>query len=210
MAFLAFFVVQIIQIPRVFNAVFLEAYYTYKPIFHCYNGLARRWRLLSLSTRQPIHIAMLYDTVLSPVLTVCLFRHKGISAYPISKQQKAKFQPCERTVLMKKKYEKELPRQMYTYFISAAAEFSAPSFSKFARSIGVTLEALEEYRKHKEFDRAWRDCIEIRRDYLTDCALTRRYDPSFVKFLLTVEFGMGEEEKGATDGTLNLRLEVVE
>ena len=77
---------------------------------------------------------------------------------------------------------------MYSYFVSTANDCSSvPSFSKFARSIGTTLEELESYRKHGEFDRAWRDCIEIRRDYLTDCALTRRYDPSFVKFLLDFE-----------------------
>ena len=88
----------------------------------------------------------------------------------------------------KSKYDKGLPRQMYSYFVSTANDCSSvPSFSKFARSIGTTLEELESYRKHGEFDRAWRDCIEIRRDYLTDCALTRRYDPSFVKFLLDFE-----------------------
>ncbi len=88
---------------------------------------------------------------------------------------------------MKKKYDKELPRQMYTFFTSNVAESAIPSFSKFARSIGVTLDTLQSYRKRSEFDRAWRDCIEIRRDYLIDCALTRRYDSSFVKFLLGFE-----------------------
>jgi len=100
---------------------------------------------------------------------------------------------------VKKKYDRELPREMYTYFINSAAEFSIPSFSKFARSIGVTLDNLDEYRKHKEFDRAWRDCIEIRRDYLTDCALTRRYDPSFVKFLLGFEAEL-EDAAGEDEG----------
>ena len=88
---------------------------------------------------------------------------------------------------------------MYTYFVNAVTEgSSAPSFSKFARIIGVTLEALDGYRRHDEFDRAWRDCIEIRRDYLTDCALTRRYDPSFVKFLIGLELDLkseGEDDK---------------
>ena len=88
---------------------------------------------------------------------------------------------------------------MYSYFVNTVTDCSCvPSFSKFARSIGVTLESLEGYRKHGEFDRAWRDCIEIRRDYLTDCAVTRRYDPSFVKFLLGLELDTvseGEEDK---------------
>ena len=107
---------------------------------------------------------------------------------------------------MKKKYDKDLPRQIYTYFVNAAAESSIPSFSKFARSIGVTLDTLSEYRKHKEFDRAWRDCIEIRRDYLTDCALTRRYDPSFVKFLLGFE--MGTEAETDEDNSLAVTVKV--
>ncbi|MBQ4116736.1 MAG: hypothetical protein IJD37_05105 [Clostridia bacterium] len=107
---------------------------------------------------------------------------------------------------MKKKYDRELPREMYTYFINSAAEFSIPSFSKFARSIGVTLDNLDEYRKHKEFDRAWRDCIEIRRDYLTDCALTRRYDPSFVKFLLGFE--ADSEAEADDDNSLAVTVKV--
>ena len=84
-----------------------------------------------------------------------------------------------------RKYEKELPRQLYSSFLSMVNDGTPPSFSKFARSIGTTVGELEGFRRHKEFDRAWRECIEIRRDYLTDSALTRRYDPSFVKFLLT-------------------------
>lgn len=84
-----------------------------------------------------------------------------------------------------------------------------PSFSKFARSIGVTVGELEGFRRHKEFDRAWRECIEIRRDYLTDSALTRRYDPSFVKFLLTEEFAA--EITGADeDKSISVSIKVIE
>ena len=108
---------------------------------------------------------------------------------------------------MKNKYDKELPRQMYTYFVGTVTDASSvPSFSKFARSIGVTLDTLEGYRKHSEFDRAWRDCIEIRRDYLTDCALTRRYDPSFVKFLLGLE--LGADGENAEDKALAVTVKV--
>ena len=107
---------------------------------------------------------------------------------------------------MKKKYDKELPREIYTYFISSVTESKIPSFSKFARSIGVTLDTLSGYRKNKEFERAWRDCIEIRRDYLTDCALTKRYDPSFVKFLLGLELGTDTDEN--EDNTLAVTVKV--
>lgn len=111
-------------------------------------------------------------------------------------------------VKRKIKYTDELPRQLYTFFISQCAE-GAPSFDKFARSIGATLEEIEHLRKHREFDRAYRECSEIRRDYLIDSALTRRYDPSFVKFLLTAEFGMGEKDKEKEDTGLVVTLEVL-
>ena len=108
----------------------------------------------------------------------------------------------------KRKYDRELPRQMYAFF-SGYDEPGAPSFEKFARSIGVTLEELSGYRRKSEFDRAWRECSEIRRDYLIDRALTKRHDPSFVKFLLAAELGMGEESENS-DSSLNLTLRVVE
>jgi hypothetical protein len=83
------------------------------------------------------------------------------------------------------KYTKELPRRMYLYFADYEDARSCPSFVKFAKSIGSTKEELEGFRARKEFDRAWRVCDEIRRDYLTDKALTKHFDPSFVKFLLS-------------------------
>lgn len=111
---------------------------------------------------------------------------------------------------MKKKikYSGDLPRQLYTFFISYS-DPGAPSFVKFARSIGTTLEEITEFRKHSEFERAYRECNEIRRDYLIDAALTRRYDSSFSKFLLSCEYGMGEKEKEKEDGELNVTIEVL-
>ena len=105
-----------------------------------------------------------------------------------------------------KKYDKGLPRQMYSFFISYS-ESEPPSFLKFARSIGVTTEDIESYRRHSEFDRAYKECNEIRRDYLIDRALTKRYDPSLVKFLLTAEYGAGED---APDDNINVRITVTE
>ena len=105
-----------------------------------------------------------------------------------------------------KKYSKDMPKQLYTFFINHQ-DATAPSFSKFARTVGVTLSELSAWRKNRRFDEAWRECIEIRRDYLTDMALTRRYDPSFVKFLLGAEFGVGED---GGDGELAVTLTVAE
>ena len=105
------------------------------------------------------------------------------------------------------KYSSDLPRRMYSFFHSYC-ESGAPSFSKFARSIGATLEDLTKFRKKEEFERAWRECNEIRRDYLIDNALTKRHDPSFSKFLLSMEYGEGGN--ASEDGEMTLRLEVRE
>ena len=107
------------------------------------------------------------------------------------------------------KYESKMPRLLYTFFTSYSDSSGVPSFSKFARSIGATLRDIEGFRRHGKFDAAWRECSEIRRDYLIDSALSRRHDPSFVKFLLSAEFGMGEKEKEREDSSLTVTLEVL-
>ena len=92
---------------------------------------------------------------------------------------------------------------MYTFFCGFEGS-EAPSFSKFARSIGVTLRELEGYRKHKQFDLAYQECSEIRRDYLIDRALIKRYDASFVKFLLS------DAETDSTDTDIEVTVRVIE
>ena len=104
------------------------------------------------------------------------------------------------------RYEKDLPKKLYSFFLFYSESGSAPSFSKFARSIGVTISDIDFFRKHKEFDRAYRECIEIKRDYLIDAALTRRFDPSFVKFLLSE---VKEDDTELSENSLSLTLEVL-
>ena len=109
-----------------------------------------------------------------------------------------------------KKYESTLPKKMYSYFYSFC-DVGAPSFSKFARSIGATLAELESFKKHKKFEKAWRECSEIRRDYLIDSALTKRHDSSFTKFILQAEYGFDESEGADTaEQELKVTLEVLE
>ncbi len=103
------------------------------------------------------------------------------------------------------KYKTEYPRLMYSFFVGWSGA-GAPSFSKFARSIGVTLCDLERFRGRREFDAAWRECSEIRRDYLIDSALTRRHDPSFTKLLLTMEL----EERSDENEDFRLTVEVLD
>ena len=105
--------------------------------------------------------------------------------------------------MKRSKYKKDYPRMMYLYFAGYDESHGAPSFSKFARRIGVTVYELEGFRRKKEFDAAWRECSEIRRDYLIDNALSKRIDPSFTKFLLA-------EEQGTDDSSeFKLTLQVV-
>ena len=104
-------------------------------------------------------------------------------------------------------YTKDMPKLICIFF-SGYSDSGAPSYSKFARSIGKTLEEISAWRENDEFDKAWRECGEIRKDYLIDGALTKRHDPSFVKFLLTTEFKMGEESD--TAGSFSVTLEVID
>lgn len=105
-------------------------------------------------------------------------------------------------------YSDELPNRLYVFFVSYGDGDGVPSFTKFARSIGATTEEVEKFRSHTEFERAYRECNEIRRDYLTDAALNKRYDPSFVKFLLSAEYGVGDK-KEASDNELKVSIEVL-
>ncbi len=93
------------------------------------------------------------------------------------------------------KYDTTLPRKLYLFFRSYDESGSAPSFQKFAAANGLTLADLDRFRSHRAFNEAYRAASEIRRDYLIDHALSRRFDPSFVKYLLTEEYG----EVGADD-----------
>jgi hypothetical protein len=95
---------------------------------------------------------------------------------------------------------------MYTYFASYK-DTGAPSFSKFARSVGLSLEMLLSFMSKSEFNRAYRECNEIRRDYLIDLALSKRADGSFTKFILTEEYGMGRDM--TSDSSLDLTLHVI-
>ena len=104
------------------------------------------------------------------------------------------------------KYQKELAKKMYLYFATYSDQTGVPSFGKFARSIGSTLEEISSFRRRKKFERAWRECSEIRRDYLIDMALTKRFDSSFAKFLLSLEADGGE----VGGDELAISLEVIE
>ena len=93
---------------------------------------------------------------------------------------------------------------MYSFFRSFNDPSGAPSFAKFAQAIGATVADLTSFRRYGEFDRAFIECGEIRRDYLTDKALTKQFDASTVKLLLS------EREEEEKELSVDLKLTVVE
>lgn len=107
--------------------------------------------------------------------------------------------------MAKLKYSPRLPSEIYRFFRDYDG-VGAPSLVKFAALVGATTEQLEKFRSHKEFDRAYRECCEIKRDYLIDHALSKRFDPTFVKFLLSSD----DEKDSADDGSLTVNLVVTE
>lgn len=92
---------------------------------------------------------------------------------------------------------------MYSFFKNYTGD-GAPSFSKFARDTGLTLERLESFKNNKEFDRIYRECKEIRKDIIIDKALSKRADASFAKFLLS------EEGDGGGEDSIDLTITVIE
>ncbi len=106
------------------------------------------------------------------------------------------------------KYAPDMPRRLYTFFATCTDQGAIPSFSKFARSIGVTLAEVKGFCVNEDFKRAYDECNEIRRDYLIDNALCKKFDGSFTKFLLTAELGMGENSD-AENGGFDFTLEVI-
>ena len=98
---------------------------------------------------------------------------------------------------------------MYTFFTSYS-DAGLPSFNKFERSIGTTSEEIEIFRKYGEFERAYKECSEIRRDYLIDNALAKMFDATVTKFLLSCEFKMDKDLGSDERGRLDVTVEVVE
>ena len=105
--------------------------------------------------------------------------------------------------MAKAKNNADLQRRMYIYFKDYDGA-GYPSISKFAKGAGITVAELESFRKNPAFERAYAECMEIRRDMIIDGALAKRADASFAKFLLSQELPDSGEEK------LDITLTVVE
>lgn len=94
---------------------------------------------------------------------------------------------------MKGKLDK-LKWDMLDYFANYSSADGAPSFAKFRRAKGISYSEFEKIKVKRGFRDVLNECSEFRRDYLIDCGLTKRFDASFVKFLLQIEDESGENE----------------
>ncbi len=94
---------------------------------------------------------------------------------------------------------------MTAFFEGYEEAFGAPSFEKFARLKGLTVKQLEGFKSHEKFHRAYLECSEIRRDYLIDKALCKRFDPTFVRHLIS-----DEQEQSSADTVTSFTLRVIE
>ena len=97
-------------------------------------------------------------------------------------------------------------RQMLQYFKNGGSDgMEFPTFAGFAEQIGVTLRQLRTWKEEEPaFALAWDECRERQRARLITGGLTRRYDPTFCKYLLG-EISPAEESQAFT-----VTVEVVE
>ena len=79
---------------------------------------------------------------------------------------------------------RKLAEQMLAYFREASGEGGLPSFTKFAQARGMTTEQLLRLRSYGRFLAAYNECRQMLFDRLVDGALTKRFDPAFVRYLI--------------------------
>ena len=82
---------------------------------------------------------------------------------------------------------KQLRRSLIDYFANYNGTDGAPSLAKFRRGHGISYSDFEKFKDRQDFRDVLKECSEFRRDYLIDCGLTKRFDASFVKFVLQLE-----------------------
>ena len=81
----------------------------------------------------------------------------------------------------------EIKRRLLDYFKNFSGDGGAPSIAKFCRENGIDIAKIKRLSSRADFREVLDECSEFRRDYLIDCGLTKRFDSSFVKFVLQLE-----------------------
>ena len=102
------------------------------------------------------------------------------------------------------KYKEEYCERMLNYFNQ---EGGYPTFELFAASIGVERTTLYKWcAAHPRFQHAYARCKDIQLGKTIEGAMSKRYDPSFAKFICSACHGM--REKTETDTTLRFEVEI--
>ena len=91
----------------------------------------------------------------------------------------------------------QLKRALIDYFANYSGTDGAPSIVKFRKCHGLSYADFERLKSKRGFRDVLKECSEFRRDYLIDCGLTKRFDASFVKFVLQIEDESGESDMSA-------------
>lgn len=103
-------------------------------------------------------------------------------------------------------YSQCFERQMLQYFQDNTGAF--PTFAEFAKTVAVSVADLNRWRREEpSFAAVWEECVELQKSHLIRGALTKQYDPSTCKYLLSEVFGLGEESQ---DTGFSVTIEVVE
>lgn len=83
------------------------------------------------------------------------------------------------------------------------------TFESFARSIGVTLRALEIWKnKYKRFRAAWEAAEELQRNMLIVNGLHGKYNASFAKFIAVNHHGMSDKHEQKLEGGEGLDINI--
>ena len=107
-------------------------------------------------------------------------------------------------------YKKIYAKKLLDFFSYGEGK-GLPSFAKFAVSIGALSSDLNIWReKHEDFSLAYDECVTRLCDMLADGALIKRFDPSFVKFLLSSKYGFSEEKAEESNTPFEVKITVLE
>lgn len=116
-------------------------------------------------------------------------------------------------VRAKSDYKPEYAGMLLEFFrhYSEGEEAGVPTLQRFAQSIGTYTDACCTWvREHEDFAKAFVESMRIQERMLINGGLTRVFDPSFAKFLLSANHGYREKDEKASvevtsgAGTLNV------
>ena len=108
--------------------------------------------------------------------------------------------------MKEREYSSKYKRSMYEHFSRLITNekgevVGIPSIVSFAKEIGVSLGTVERWiQEHEELSEVYSECTERRKQLIIDAAFCKKIDPTFAKFYLSAEFGLGEKNEGEGEG----------